>query len=258
MNKEIAFLKKNVPETFRKFYKENIGNRERKTRFDFVTEIDKNIEEFLIKKIKSAFPDDHILSEETNSRTVFDGRTWTIDPIDGTINMIHSIKLFGIQLSLYDNGEIVVAYIYFPHFNDEYYAIKDCGCYKNGTLVSVDKNVGLEDAIISFGDYSHSEPKQAERQHLAIGYLYSQIAKIRMFGSAAIDFAMVANGSIASCVVLTKNSWDILPGYLLAKEAGAIMTNTLGEEFKIGDYGLVASANEAIKKLVIDSLNIKQ
>src|SRR5271169_5505747 len=53
-------------------------------RFDPVTEADRRAEEAMRTLIKSAFPDDGILGEEMGDEPGTSGRTWILDPIDGT------------------------------------------------------------------------------------------------------------------------------------------------------------------------------
>ena len=79
-----------------------------------------------------------------------------------------------------------------------------------------------------------------------------------MFGSAAIDFSLVAAGSTAGCVIFTKNPWDVLPGFLLAKEAGAIITNLEGAPYNIGDDGIVVSCNSNINCIIAKALDLSK
>ena len=57
--------------------------------------------------------------------------------------------------------------------------------YLNGKRISVSSKTSVQNSIVSFGDYSHKSSKYAILQHKAIGWLYPQIAKIRMFGAAS-------------------------------------------------------------------------
>lgn len=58
---------------------------------DLVTNMDREIEQFLIGKIKETFPHHNILGEEGygDEVTSSDGVVWLIDPIDGTMNFVH-------------------------------------------------------------------------------------------------------------------------------------------------------------------------
>ena len=67
---------------------------------DLVTNMDREIEQFLIGKIKETFPHHHILGEEGygDEVTSSDGVVWLIDPIDGTMNFVHQKEILRFQL----------------------------------------------------------------------------------------------------------------------------------------------------------------
>jgi fructose-1,6-bisphosphatase/inositol monophosphatase family enzyme len=66
---------------------------EHKGKVDLVTETDKQIEDFLMQKIKSKYPNHRFVGEETfhleGGYNFTDEPTWIIDPIDGTTNFVH-------------------------------------------------------------------------------------------------------------------------------------------------------------------------
>lgn len=226
-----------------------------KSQFDLVTDLDVNIEKYLTSAITAEFDGDRIHGEETAPTQTLTGRTWVIDPIDGTCNMARSIPLHGVQCALFDDGQDVLGVIYLPHMDQMMYAVKGCGAYLNGERITVNSSVTLNNVIASIGDYSHNDAEIAARQHSSMGYLYPRIAKIRMFGAACFDFGYVAQGKTDATVVITKNLWDIAPGVIICKEAGAIVTNLDGDAFNYGDSGAVACANEEISRLVSQSLD---
>ena len=249
--KEYDIIVAEIKRIYAKYACHGIDNVSQKAQFDLVTNIDIGIEKELTESILKAFPNDKIHGEETSSTQDIVGRTWTIDPIDGTCNMSGQLPLYGVQCALLQDGEIVFAVIYLPHFNEIMVAEKDGGCFLNGKRVTVKRNGTLNNALVSFGDYPHyKKPDVALRQHRAIGQLMTQIAKIRMFGAACIDFAFVAAGRTDGTVVITRNLWDIAPGILTCKEAGAVITNLDGKPYSFGDNGVVASATEELSQLI--------
>ena len=254
--RERAFLVREMQEAYRRYAEGDLGEVRQKSRFDLVTDIDCNIEGALSAAILAAFPGDHIHGEETSGQQPIEGRTWTIDPIDGTCNMAIGVKLYGVQCALFDGGEVVLSVIYLPHFSELIWAEKGEGCWLNDRRVFVKRNAPIEQAVVSFGDYPHAKtPRVADRQHAAVRYLYSRIAKIRMFGAACIDFYGVAAGKTDATVVITKNLWDIAPGILMCREAGALLCNLRGEPYAFGDAGVVACAGEEIAALIRRAFN---
>ncbi|HEL0290784.1 TPA: inositol monophosphatase family protein, partial [Streptococcus equi subsp. zooepidemicus] len=54
---------------------------------DLVTNVDQETQDFLISKIKKAYPSDHMIAEEGDiCHAITDGKVWVLDPIDGTVN----------------------------------------------------------------------------------------------------------------------------------------------------------------------------
>ena len=249
--KERDFIVGEIKRIYAKYAEHGIDDVTQKTQFDLVTNIDVGIEKELTASILSAFPNDKIHGEETSSAQEIVGRTWTIDPIDGTCNMSGNLPLYGVQCALLNDGEIVFAVIYLPNFGETMVAEKGCGVYLNGKRVEVKRHGTLNNALVSFGDYPHYKtPEIAQRQHRAIAHLFTKIAKIRMFGAACIDFAFVAAGRTDGTVVITRNLWDIAPGILMCQEAGAILTNLDGKPYKFSDNGVVASATKELSQLI--------
>lgn len=66
---------------------------------DLVTNMDREIEQFLIGKIKKTFPGHYILGEEGygDELASSDGVVWLIDPIDGTMNFVHQKEILPFQ-----------------------------------------------------------------------------------------------------------------------------------------------------------------
>ena len=69
---------------------------------------------------------------------------------------------------------------------------------------------------------------------------YSSIARLRMYGAACVDFANLASGKTEGVVLFTRNKWDLCPGLLLAKEAGAVLLSPDGTAYDFESRGIVA------------------
>ena len=67
---------------------------------DLVTNADLKAEEILIEAITKYFPEDGIISEESDEVLSSNGRSWLIDPLDGTVNYANNIPQVAITLTL--------------------------------------------------------------------------------------------------------------------------------------------------------------
>jgi myo-inositol-1(or 4)-monophosphatase len=83
----------------------------------------------------------------------------------------------------------------------------------------------LPEALIAIGDYavgSDAEVKNEER--FATTYAIARKAlRVRMHGTAALDFALLAAGNVDAVVMLSNNVWDVAAGVAIAREAGALV-----------------------------------
>ena len=253
--KELSFITAKIKEAYSRFALSGPQDVRSKSAFDLVTEVDVNIERFLTDAILAAFPGDKIHAEELSSSQEITGRTWVIDPIDGTCNFAHDIPTYGIQCCLFDGGEPRMAVIYLPRQNELYTAMEGQGCFLNGEKVSVDKTVTADTAVISIGDFTHKSDRLAALQYKAVGYLYPRVSKLRMYGAASVDYAWFVSGRLAATIFTTRNLWDIAPGILMSREAGAIIMGLDGQPYNYSKEGIMLAANEEIATLMKDAFN---
>jgi len=70
---------------------------------DFVTETDREVEEYVRKRIAEEFPDDAVVGEEFGASGPSDApRRWFVDPVDGTTNYAHGVPWASFSLGLVD------------------------------------------------------------------------------------------------------------------------------------------------------------
>lgn len=252
---ELNFITGKIKEAYSRFAASSPKDIRSKSAFDLVTEVDVNIERFLTEAILTAFPNDKIHAEELSSSQEIIGRTWVIDPIDGTNNFAHSIPTYGIQCCLFDGGTPKMAVIYLPCQEELYTALDGKGCFLNGEKVTVDKSVTADTAVISVGDFTHKSDRLAALQYKAVGYLYPRVAKLRMYGAASVDFAWFVSGRLAATVFTTRNLWDIAPGILMSRESGAIVMGLDGKPYDFSKEGVMLAANEEIAALMAEAFS---
>lgn len=250
---ELNFITGKIKEAYSRFAVSGPKDIRSKAAFDLVTEVDVNIERFLTDAILDAFPGDRIHAEELSSSQAILGRTWVIDPIDGTCNFAHNIPTYGIQCCLFDDGEPKMAVIYLPCQKELYTATEGEGCFLNGEKVTVDQSVAADTAVISVGDFTHKSDRLAALQYKAVGYLYPRVAKLRMYGAASVDFAFFVSGRLSATVFTTRNLWDIAPGILMSREAGAIVMGLDGKPYDFSTEGVMLAANQEIAALMTEA-----
>lgn len=186
--------------------------------YDLITNLDLEVEKYIINTIKNEYPDYDIVSEEFNSSKNISNNCFTIDPIDGTINFANSIPLWGIQVACIKNGNPVAAVIYLPKFNELYYA-DEKGAYLNNKEIKI-KEVPIKNAIYVI-EGNHSEEKNIK----IIKKMYKNAKNQRILGSMCVSFSYMAKGIINGVVFDADRPWDYMPGIYICEKAGAKIKN---------------------------------
>lgn len=193
---------------------------------DYVTEADVAIEAFLQETLTRDYPEYGFWGEESGQSANQSSR-WIVDPIDGTHSFAKGQYGWSISIALEIDGELMLGAVYAPVFDDLYLAEKGKGAYKNGERISVSDETDLGDAMIATGFAclrSYLTENNLER--------FSRIAQLtagqRRFGSAALDLCLVADGQVDAFWEQELNMYDVAAGALIAREAGATVTDFKG------------------------------
>ena len=232
-------------------------NRDRSVAFkgdrDPVTETDLAIERAMRDSLHRATPKAGFLGEETGGST--DGLAWVLDPIDGTANFTHGVPLTAVSLALLDHGEPVIGLIAVEAEGVRYAAVRGQGATRGGGPIRASACTELRSAMIAMGDYATGSEASARNQvRLRItAVLAARAQRVRMLGSAAIDLAWVAAGKFDASVMLSNKPWDTAAGVLIAREAGARVTDLDGREHELTSTATVAAA-PGVGDLLLDAL----
>src|SRR5262245_51572198 len=85
-----------------------------KANLSYVTDLDQDLERLIRDRLGRAFPEDALTGEEYAAAGGGGPRRWSIDPIDGTGNLVHGLPLWAISIGLIDRGEPVLGVIAVP------------------------------------------------------------------------------------------------------------------------------------------------
>ncbi|WML43564.1 inositol monophosphatase family protein [Neobacillus sp. PS3-40] len=197
---------------------------------DLVTNIDQEIEQFFISKIREIFPNHRILGEEGfgDELTSSKGIVWLIDPIDGTMNFIHQQRNFAISLGIYEGGVGKIGLVYDVVHDELYHAISGKGAYMNDKQLLPLKEVGVKESIIALNATWVLENERIDHQLLIP--LVKEARGTRSYGSAALEIIFVATGRVDAYISLRLSPWDFAAGAVILEELGGIVTNLRGEK----------------------------
>ncbi|MGD2027463.1 MAG: inositol monophosphatase family protein [Anaerolineales bacterium] len=175
-----------------------------------VTDADLAADSLIRDSIQSAFPDDHVLTEETGiTPPETDRPLWVIDPLDGTTNFSLGLHTWGVSIARLAGGYPKVAALYFPLFGELYSSRRGAGAFLNGQPLEINPaHAARRTAFFTCCS------RTFRRYEVTVRY------KTRILGSAAYDFCCVARGAAIAGFQATPKIWDIAAGWLVLEEAG--------------------------------------
>ncbi|EOA6643263.1 inositol-1-monophosphatase [Vibrio vulnificus] len=217
---------------------------------DFVTNVDKEAETIIIDTIKSSYPEHCIVAEENG---LINGKDkdvqWIIDPLDGTTNFVKGLPHFAVSIAVRIKGKTEVACVYDPMLNELFTAQRGAGAQLNNARIRVKQPKDLQGAIIATG-FPFKQKQHSESYFKIMSAMFVEVADFRRAGSAALDLCYVAAGRLDGYFELGLKPWDIAAGELIAREAGAIITDFAGGTEYIKSGNVVASSARGVKSLL--------
>ncbi len=195
---------------------------------DLVTDADVAVEVFLKEALTKAYPQYGFWGEESG-QSDDQTRRWVVDPIDGTHSFSKGQYFWSISIALEIEQDLVAGSVYAPALDDLYIAAKGQGASKNGKAISVSSETSLADSMIATG-FACLRSYLQENNLKRFCRIAEETTGQRRFGSAAMDLCLVADGQVDAFWEQELNLYDVAAGALIAKEAGATVTNFKGEE----------------------------
>lgn len=226
---------------------ETISNKYKKTIVDIVTKADVLSSKIIVNAIKKQYPEHGIVSEESEKYKINAEYIWYVDPLDGTKNFASRVPLFGINIAVAHKGKVLCAAIYLPSTKEFCFAEKGKGAFLNGKKISCSKKENWEGSY-GLGPIRFSQ--QYVKFQEGIEKASSKTSWTNSIASPAVCAVWIADGRREWYIGPSKNSWDYAAPSLIAKEAGCVVSNFNGEEWKPGDRGLIMTNKFLYPKLI--------
>ncbi len=220
------------------------------TATDVVTHMDQESERLISQALESQRPLDGLLGEEGAARDSQSGRTWIIDPLDGTVNYLYGLPHWAVSIGLVDEVGGLVGVVYAPVLDCMWVTHRGMGAYKRQggytTRISVGQESELARALTGTG-FGYASSRRASQARVLSGVL-PQVRDIRRLGSCAIDMCAVAEGQLDAYFERGTHSWDHAGGAVIVRESGGIVSGLHGQ--REGNDIVVATNPQLAPELV--------
>ena len=232
-----------------------LGIRSKSGPADLVSIADEEAERATRSILEKAQPGFGFLGEEGGEFGGSDrSQTWIVDPLDGTTNFLFGTPLWGVNVALAREGEVVAGVTYLPAIDELYVAEQGKGCWLNGQRIRVSTRATLIESVLACGIPFAGKPDHPVfAREMAL--LSAEVAGIRRTGACAVDMAWVAAGRWDAYWERALNAWDMAPGVILVKEAGGVATSVTGGALDLHG-GNVCVSNGAVQHALMEKLNV--
>ncbi len=185
-----------------------------------VSETDIAVDNFLRDRLGALVPDAGWLSEETADDTDRLGRAriWLVDPIDGTRDFVRGRAGWAISVALVDEGRVVMGVLAAPARHEYWIAARGRGAFLNGRRLKASQRTAFSGARVPTDALPRAD---------------IDLAVVEKPNSIALRMAMVADDRADLLATLRWGyEWDIGAAAIIAEEAGARVTDALGQALR--------------------------
>ena len=217
------------------------ANRVEKKGFnDLVSYVDKCSEKTLVEKLSRILPEAGFITEEGSSSKKGEKFCFVIDPLDGTTNFVHGLKLYAISIGLLEDNEPVAGVVHVVGGNEVFTAWKNGGAWLNGKRINVSSATKLSDSLVATG-FPYNDFGRLDNYMQLFTWLCKNTHGIRRLGSAAIDISYVACGRFDVFFEYGLHPWDVAAGVIILREAGGKISDFSGNEKELSGVEIIAA-----------------
>ncbi|KAI1333911.1 inositol monophosphatase [Xylariaceae sp. FL0016] len=219
---------------------------------DIVTKADEDVEAFIKTSIEKKYPSHTFLGEETYSKgssrayLITDAPTWCVDPLDGTVNYTHLFPMFCVSIGFILHNQAVIGVIYAPFMNQLFSSCRGRGAWLNeAQRLPLLRSPSVPPMPAGApGKCIFSCEWGKDRRDVPDGNLHRKVESflnmaaeaggrggkggmvhgVRSLGSATLDLAYVAMGSLDIWWEGGCWEWDVSAGIAILQEAGGLVT----------------------------------
>lgn len=187
---------------------------------DLVTVADRSVEKFIQEQLLAAFPADSIFGEEGASVRGTSGRTWVIDPIDGTFNFVRGGSQWAISIGLHAHGQPIWGIVHAPAANITMTGGIHDVPRLNGKLLPALRPFEPDLAVVGVSLGSKYPAK--DRVELVRFLIEKSGMMFRNCNSATHALIELATGEVDGHVALGESTWDVMGMWPILMRLGAV------------------------------------
>ncbi|HEV2636232.1 MAG TPA: inositol monophosphatase [Actinocrinis sp.] len=182
-------------------------------------------------------------ADEFGSELPGTGERWVVDPIDGAVQYLQGLPQWAVSVSLVRDGQPVAAALHSATFGQTYTATLGGGAFRNGAPIAPSTRTNLELALIgmSHPPFFAQQPDAVAATGRAMPVLLPAAGPHRNLGPTSWQVADVASGRMDAFWQYGQDAGNLLGASLVAREAGATVTEITGRPWQAGSTSFLAA-----------------
>lgn len=220
--------------------------------FDPVTIADRAAEEAMRSILADMRPDDGIWGEEFGQQEGQSGRTWVLDPIDGTRGFISGTPTWGVLIALSGEKGPFLGVVDQPYIGERFVGSPD-GAWVQGPQGRADLRTSAK-ATLTDSTLFTTFPEVGSAEDAAGFRGVAKHVKLTRYGMDCYAYALLASGQVDLVIEAGLNAYDIQAPIAVIEAAGGIVTDWRGNPAHNGGRAL-AAANPAIHAAALEILS---
>ncbi len=211
---------------------------------DLVTATDVAVEDAVRHVLGQSF-DYPVVGEERGGEPRPGTPYWLVDPICGTRNFASAIPLFAVNVALVEEGRVALGAVGDGSSGAIYCAEHPRGAFalRDGTWQPV--STSAESQTVTVDGFPAAGDRRDGAARFVAEVIRADRWDFRSFGST-LALAYLAIGKVAACVFLGAPPLHVAAGAVLAREAGATLTDLGGKPWTVGSPTLVAASGAVL------------
>lgn len=206
-----------------------------------VTEADRAAESAIRRILDAEAPRDTIIGEEFGEKTGSSGRSWIIDPIDGTVSFMAGRPIFGTLIALLEDGWPVLGVIDQCIAGERWVGAAGYPTTLNGAPVTTRACTSLGNATLATsGPQYFSDHDGAHFMALAAKTAHKRM----LFGGDCYNYALLASGHIDIVAESGLKLHDFAALVPVITGAGGMMSDWAGDPLHGASEGHVIAVGD--------------
>lgn len=201
--------------------------------------IDRPATDMLRQRLVQVRPDAAWAQDEVDTAVTDRGELWVCDAADGAVQYLQGLPYWGVSVTLVADGQPALAVLKAPELGFSFTAVRGHGARLNGRPITPSGKLLPAALACTSQPPFNTEP---ERAGVSLTAMLRRTLAVRNLGPTALQVSQVGSGHVDLFWEFGTDANNLLPGALIAAEAGAVVTDAQGAPWTAGSSSFLAAA----------------